>query len=136
VTSSRSKNVKTYTWTYISSSTSPRLFVEWRFPFAHWHFSKGATMILLYHHINREQYGIGKIVATRVFALLFARPYPHCLRQKVFFLKKNQWNKQEKLQKRLYSPAFWYIFCDFSATRRKIAESQNRAVFARSMYQR
>jgi hypothetical protein len=98
-------------------------------------FFKGAT-IILYQHNNREQYGIGKIVATRVFALLFARPYPHCLRQKVFFLKKNQWNKQEKLQKRLYSPAFWYIFCDFSATRRKIAESQNRAVFARSMYQR
>jgi hypothetical protein len=47
-------------------------------------FFKGAT-IIFYRHNNREQYGVGKIVATHVFALLFARPYPHSLRQKVFF---------------------------------------------------
>jgi hypothetical protein len=128
VTSSRSKNVKTYTWTYISSSTSPRLFVEWRFPFAHWHFSKGATMILLYHHINREQYGIGKIVATRVVTLLFALSV-----KKSFFLKNINGRKQEKLPKRHYFPAVWCIFCDFFASRRKIALS---CFFARSTYQR
>jgi hypothetical protein len=127
VTSSRSKNVKTYTWTYISSSTSPRLFVEWRFPFAHWHFSKGATMIL-YHHINREQYGIGKIVATRVVTLVSALSV-----KKSFFWKKINGRKQEKLRKRHYFPAVWCIFCDFFASRRKIALS---CFLARLTYQR
>jgi hypothetical protein len=48
-------------------------------------FFKGATMIL-YQHNNREPYGIGKVVATRVFALLFALPHPHTLSpSKVFF---------------------------------------------------
>ena len=41
-------------------------------------FFKGATMTL-YQHNNREQYGIGKIVATRVFGLLFPLPSPHTL---------------------------------------------------------
>jgi hypothetical protein len=69
-------------------------------------FFKGETMIL-YQHNNREQYDIGKIVATSVFALLFALPHPSTLSpSKVFFFEEKQWNKQEKLQKRHYSPAF------------------------------
>jgi hypothetical protein len=68
--------------TYILSSTSPRLFVcRMAFSLCPLAFFKGATMIL-YQHNNREQYGIGKIVATRVFALSFSLPHPHSLRQK------------------------------------------------------
>jgi hypothetical protein len=46
--------------------------------------------MILYQHNNREQYGIGKIVATRVIDLLFAAlPHPHTLSPlKVFFGRK------------------------------------------------
>jgi hypothetical protein len=94
-------------------------------------FFKGATMIL-YQHNNREQYGIGKIVATSVFALMFSLPHPSTLSPSKVLKKNNGINKRNF--KKDITPQ---RFDTFSAMFLRVAEkSQLRAFFARSTYQR
>jgi hypothetical protein len=93
-------------------------------------FFKGATTIL-YQHNKREQYGIGKIVATRVFALMFSLTHPSTLSpSKVFFLRKTR-NKPEKLQKILLPSVlihFLRYFCESQKNRSFVLSSRVRPI--------